>query len=392
MCLLDHRPDAALAEVAPQLGGPDDAPDTVTALAVGALARLALGDHAQARALARRGLAIEPGGWVAVELRIAQWCALLDAGRLDEAEELARRWHAEAGPGGVGEEVALYLTWLGIVAARRGRLETAVRLLHEAASGVAARRFPFTVPLVSELAVALAGLGRTTEAQDVLAEAQGPAGGPLTGWLQGAQVWLAGVEGRTTRATELALDERAAATHAQRVQALHAAVRLGVGRPVVDALDALATRGDGALTALCAAQARALADGHGADLDEVARGFADLGHLLLASEAWAQACSAHRAAGHTGAAGWSASRSRTAAQACEGAETPAAGLLGRTGELTPREAEIAALAAGGLTSRTIAAQLVISVRTVNNVLRSVYAKLSVSGRGELAEALGLRAR
>jgi DNA-binding CsgD family transcriptional regulator len=33
---------------------------------------------------------------------------------------------------------------------------------------------------------------------------------------------------------------------------------------------------------------------------------------------------------------------------------------------------------------------VISVRTVNNVLRAVYAKLGVAGRGELAEALGLR--
>ncbi|HWN26258.1 MAG TPA: helix-turn-helix transcriptional regulator, partial [Actinomycetospora sp.] len=89
-------------------------------------------------------------------------------------------------------------------------------------------------------------------------------------------------------------------------------------------------------------------------------------------------------------AGWSASRSRAASEACEGAETPAAGLLERTGELTPREAEIAALAAGGLTSRAIADQLVISVRTVNNVLRAVYAKLGVAGRGELSDALGLR--
>jgi len=391
--LVDHRHADALAAVAPLLDGPDDDLATVAALAVAALARLALGHHERAGALAERGLVAGTpagGGWVTVELRIARWAAVLAAGRLDEAEDLARRWHVEAGPGGVGEHVSLYLGWLGIVAGRRGRLQTAVRLLHEAASGVSARRFPFTVPLVSELAVALAGLGRTTEAQDVLAEAHGPAGGPLTGWLQGAQVWLAGVEGRTTRATELALDERPAAGHAHRLQALHAAVRLGVGRPVVEALDALAADAEGPLPAWYARHARALAAGHGTELDAVAGGFADLGHVLLASEAWAQACAAHRAAGHTGAAGWSASRSRAAAEACEGAETPAAGLLERTGELTPREAEIAALAAGGLTSRAIADQLVISVRTVNNVLRAVYAKLGVAGRGELSDALGLR--
>ena len=84
------------------------------------------------------------------------------------------------------------------------------------------------------------------------------------------------------------------------------------------------------------------------------------------------------------------SRSRVAASSCEGAETPASGLLERTGELTPREAEIAALAAGGLTSKAIADQLVISVRTVNNVLHAVYAKLGIARRGDLPEALGLR--
>jgi DNA-binding CsgD family transcriptional regulator len=393
VCLLDHRPADALAAVTPLLEGSDDDLGTLAGLAVAARARLQLGEGEQAVALAVRGLDAAPGpggNWVTVELRIVRWCALLGMGRLDEAEALARRWHVEAGPGGATEHVALYLSWLGIVAGRRGRLQTAVRLLHEAAVEVAARRFPFTVPLVSELAVALAGLGRTVEAQDVLAEAQGPAGGPLTGWLQHAQVWLAGVEGLTTRATELALHARPAASRAERRQALHAAVRLGAGRAVADALEALAGPDDGALPSILAAHARALAAGHGTDLDAVASRFAELGYLLLASEAWAQACAAHRVAGHTGAAGWSASRSRAAAEACEGAETPAAGLLERTGELTPREAEIAALAAGGLTSRAIADQLVISVRTVDNVLRAVYAKLGVAGRGELSDALGLR--
>ena len=393
LALLSHRPADALAEVTPVLDGPDGDPATTAALAVAAIAQVQLGCTEDAVPLAVRGLAAGPdptGGWLTVELRSAQWSALLATGRLDEAEELARACHAEAAPGGVGEHVALYVTWLGIVASRRGRLQTAVRLLHEAASGVSSRRFPYTVPLVGELAVALAGLGRTTEGQDVLAEAHGVPGGPLTGWLWAAQVWIAGVEGRVTRATELAGEERPAASPSDHLRALHTAVRLGVGRPVLEAIERVAATIQGPFAVACVAHARALAAGDGAGLDEAAGRFAELDHLLLSAEAYAQACSAHRAAGHTGAAGWSASRSRVAASSCEGAETPASGLLERTGELTPREAEIAALAAGGLTSKAIADQLVISVRTVNNVLHAVYAKLGIARRGDLPEALGLR--
>ncbi|MDD7921113.1 helix-turn-helix transcriptional regulator [Actinomycetospora callitridis] len=393
LALLSHRPADALAEVTPVLDGPDGDPGTTAALAVAAIAQVQLGRTEDAVPPAVRGLAAGPdptGGWLTVELRSAQWGALLATGRLDDAEELARACHAEAAPGGIGEHVALYVTWLGIVASRRGRLQTAVRLLHEAASGVSSRRFPYTVPLVGELAVALAGLGRTTEGQDVLAEAHGVPGGPLTGWLWAAQVWIAGVEGRVTRATELAGEERPAASPSDHLRALHTAVRLGVGRPVLEAIERVAATIQGPLAVACVAHARALAAGDGAGLDEAAGRFAELDHLLLSAEAYAQACAAHRAAGHTGAAGWSASRSRVAASSCEGAETPASGLLERSGELTPRESEIAALAAGGLTSKAIADQLVISVRTVNNVLHAVYAKLGIARRGDLPEALGLR--
>jgi len=40
-----------------------------------------------------------------------------------------------------------------------------------------------------------------------------------------------------------------------------------------------------------------------------------------------------------------------------------------------------------MTSKAIAARLVVSVRTVDNVLHSVYAKLGVAGRAELAGAV-----
>ena len=55
--------------------------------------------------------------------------------------------------------------------------------------------------------------------------------------------------------------------------------------------------------------------------------------------------------------------------------------------LTSRERDIANLAARGETSKDIADRLFLSVRTVNNHLQSVYSKLGVSGRRELAKAL-----
>ena len=51
--------------------------------------------------------------------------------------------------------------------------------------------------------------------------------------------------------------------------------------------------------------------------------------------------------------------------------------------LTPREREIASLAAQGLSSNEIATRLFLSPRTVNNHLQSTYAKLGIRGRHEL---------
>ena len=55
--------------------------------------------------------------------------------------------------------------------------------------------------------------------------------------------------------------------------------------------------------------------------------------------------------------------------------------------LTDREREIALLAAGGQSSRLIAEQLHLSVRTVDNHLGRIYDKLGVSNRADLATAL-----
>ncbi|MGQ4365809.1 helix-turn-helix domain-containing protein, partial [Streptomyces sp. SAS_272] len=72
---------------------------------------------------------------------------------------------------------------------------------------------------------------------------------------------------------------------------------------------------------------------------------------------------------------------------CEGAKTPALLAGGGLVRLTAREHEIALLASRGMLSKNIAAALTISVRTVDNHLQRIYAKLGVTTRRELADRL-----
>ena len=103
----------------------------------------------------------------------------------------------------------------------------------------------------------------------------------------------------------------------------------------------------------------------------------------------AHAAQAHRAAGRLGRALASEGRARDLGSRCESARTPALALLVGPSGLTRRETEIARLAASGLTNRSIAERLVISVRTVDNALHQTYAKLGVTGRGDLPSIFGV---
>lgn len=109
-------------------------------------------------------------------------------------------------------------------------------------------------------------------------------------------------------------------------------------------------------------------------------------------------------AGLPGRAGWAASRAaglawESGSQAASRAYRHKAAMLAsehgaslwpdgsEVALLTPRELQIARLAARRVRSREIAEQLDLSARTVDNHLASVFRKLEISGRGELPAAL-----
>ncbi|HEX2300358.1 MAG TPA: helix-turn-helix transcriptional regulator, partial [Pseudonocardiaceae bacterium] len=160
-------------------------------------------------------------------------------------------------------------------------------------------------------------------------------------------------------------------------------------RIVADQLTEAAARTEGLLAPAYAAHGEALAAEDGSGLDAAAARFAEIGALLLAAEAATHASRAYRAAGRLSSAVAADARARDWAGRCEGARTPALDLPHQPRYLTSREVEIARLAATGLTSRVIAERLVVSVRTVDNVLHGVYTKLGIAGRRDLAGVIGL---
>ena len=168
---------------------------------------------------------------------------------------------------------------------------------------------------------------------------------------------------------------------------LHDLLRLGEHQGVERTLQ-VAERVDGAWSTAIAAHAAAILTSDTVALEAAAEAFAVIGSSLVAAELWASASTARRAEGLRARANAAARRSFALAELCEGARTPA--LSGRVtlSPLTRRERETATLAAGGATNAQIAETLSLSERTVESHLYSTFAKLGISDRNQLADALG----
>ena len=169
--------------------------------------------------------------------------------------------------------------------------------------------------------------------------------------------------------------------------ARHDAVRLGSNGGTVERIVALASEMEGALAPAFAGHVRALSSQDGDGLDAAADRFEELGALLLAAEAAAQAGAAFGRAGLRARASQAEARSAALGARCEGAKTPVLLERPELAHLTSREHEVATLAASGLASREIAGRLLLSQRTVDNYLQRAYRKLGIRRREELAAAL-----
>ncbi|GAA3223815.1 LuxR family transcriptional regulator [Actinocorallia longicatena] len=266
----------------------------------------------------------------------------------------------------------------------RGRITGALHRVEEAALRLPAGRSASGGPCLGELAQAHALLGNVEAAEEALARAESAVlelGPPVTFPLRFAEIWTAAARGDLTAAVARAEALIDTPYIPFALFALHDLVRLGRPDLAVDGLAALA--GNGPLAALFARHAAART---GADLLAVATEFDALGFLLFAAEAAAIAAVRLRAAGEPRRAQLAEQKARTLRHECQGARTPALSSLS-TPDLTPRQREIALLAAGGLTNREIATRLFLSIRTVANTLLAVYEKTGVNDRAELGVLL-----
>ena len=166
---------------------------------------------------------------------------------------------------------------------------------------------------------------------------------------------------------------------------LYAAMRAGAPARELDTRMAAAReRCDARMVAAYAGHVAARAAGDPAALLETAEAFAAIGADRYAMEAAADAATAFAAAGRQDSARRAAARTLELHVEHQGGAAPeirgvdAADVL-----LTPRESQLVALAARGMSNAEIADRLVLSVRTVESHIYRAMQKLGVSDRRDL---------
>jgi len=324
---------------------------------------------------------------------VNQVFALAEAGRLAEAEQLARTGAEIVAPHRVPIAQIFFASSQGRVAILQGRLANARRFYAEAVGLAEASLFAGPRRLVlSGLALVDALLGEADAAARVLAERDaGPAFGFRGPEQLLADAWTAIASRQPAQGAKLFLEAAslAASTGHRTNEAwvLHDLMRT-TGEDTSGRLRELADACDSPLVSARARHAAAARARDAGELAGAADDFEALGAMLLAAEAASGAADAFTRAGDRRAATAALRRANALAAACEGAATPGLVQAASAVPLSGREREIVTLAAEGMSSKDIAERLYLSVRTVDNHLQHAYAKLGVSSRAGLAHALG----
>ncbi|HEY5857089.1 MAG TPA: LuxR C-terminal-related transcriptional regulator [Aldersonia sp.] len=315
---------------------------------------------------------------------------LVLTGRLDEAQ----RWvdqYSEFTSFGQYFAWACIKTFVGYVDLARGRLNASIAALEEAVAAMTSDSIAaWSLPAKTALIHAYALLGRAADAERIVAAIRDRPDRYLAVFdppIRVAEAWLAAAQGTPLRAIELVHAAAAAAAStgqfAIEAEALHAAVRFG-DKTAAGRLAELSTQLDGQLAPIYARHGAALAADDGAALDRCAAEFEQLGALLPAADAAAQAATAHAHHDERAAVTAAAAMANRLAAVCGGASTPAIRAAAQPLPLTAREREIANLIAAGLSNREIAVRLTLSVRTVEGHIYRACSRVGVEDRSELA--------
>lgn len=284
---------------------------------------------------------------------------------------------------------------LGMCLLEKGLAESGLHRLQEARAALSEiDPLRHMAACLAETGYALALLGRLLDAERTLEMAEShrlPSFQQDLFYLQRGRWWLAAARGERSRAVALAL-ETAETTGAlgqvvQHARALHDALRLGAHGEAASALLDLRSDTDSPLILAYADHAEAISKRRPEGHEVVSKRFEEMGAYLHAAEASATAAQLYDHAGLRGRYSAAASRALALAGRCEGARTPMIVDSELSVPLTPRQREVAALAASGQSNHEIAERLVISLRTVENHLHTVYEKLGIAGRTELGAIL-----
>jgi DNA-binding CsgD family transcriptional regulator/tetratricopeptide (TPR) repeat protein len=286
-------------------------------------------------------------------------------------------------------------TLLGRLYLLQGRAATARRLLFDAAATArenpAVREPSWCVALAGE---AEALLGHTQEAMSLAEEAVSLRRTEVLAYEVDERRALAWVEvqaGRISSAIDQLWEASAlAGIRGQRcfnLLILHDLLRLGETQAVSHIAE-LAPLVDGALAGAVAGHANAVSSGAPEDIELAAQRFEEIGLLLIGAELFAAASVGYRQKGLRVRATAARKASTRLAMACEGTRTqPLLWVDTSETSLTRRQREIAVRAAQGSTNAQIAVELSVSERTVESHLYSVFAKLGISERSQLAQGM-----
>lgn len=394
------RPTEAL-EIADSVATPVTARTRVELAAARATSLLSLGRCDEAAVISRQAAAdqAELPGWLArrgsAQHLLNEAHAYAYSGRYEAARELLEPAAERArAANALGAWLWFEMT-LAEIARDTGRGREAIRRFRAVADTAHAARQDAAL-VWAHVGVAQGHLlvGECEEAAAALQRADAEGDSPVAtsfGTRERTRAWLEACQGELASAVARI---RAVAEAARReemwifeVGVRHDLVRFGAASEALGRLEELAGLVDGPLVRAHATHARAVVERDVDLLRAAIDRYEEIDVVWLAAEAAAELADLHRARSEFRLASAAAQRSAALARRCGDLRTPVLARGAGVEPLTPREREVALLAARGRSSVEIGEHLHMSPRTVDTHLARVYRKLGIAGRAELDAAL-----